>query len=100
MAYKARMFNMEAANPKNKPEEILKALALKQGQKIADIGAGGGYFSLKFAEAVGKQGAVYAVDIDPGKIEFIRKSALEKGLDNVHLILASRKAQLCPKKSI
>ena len=46
MASKAKMFNREAANPKNKPEEILKTLALQQGEKIADIGAGGGYFSL------------------------------------------------------
>jgi arsenite methyltransferase len=98
MASKARMYNMEAASPKNKPEEILKTLALKQGQKIADIGAGGGYFSLKFADAVGKQGAVYAVDTDPGKIEFIRKNAAEKGLDNIHMILASRESPNLPEK--
>jgi predicted methyltransferase len=52
MASKAKMFNREAANPKNKPEEILKTLALQQGEKIADIGAGGGYFSLKFYTAL------------------------------------------------
>jgi arsenite methyltransferase len=98
MASKARMYNMEAASPKNKPEEILKTLALKQGQKIADIGAGGGYFSLKFADAVGKQGAVYAVDIDPGKIEFIRKNAAEKGLDNIHMILAGKESLNLPEK--
>jgi arsenite methyltransferase len=98
MASKARMFNIEAANPKNKPEEILKTLALKQGQKIADIGAGGGYFSLKFAEAVGKHGAVYAVDIDPGKIEFIREKAAEKGLVNVHVILAGKGSPSLPEK--
>jgi len=72
------MFNREAANPRNKPEEILKTLALQQGQKIADIGAGGGYFSLRFAEAVGKQGVVYAIDTDSGKIEFVRRSVAEK----------------------
>jgi arsenite methyltransferase len=98
MAYKAKMFNMEAADPKNKPEEILKTLALKHGQKIADIGAGGGYFSLKFAEAVGKQGAVYAVDIDPSKIEFIRKNVAERGSDNVHMILAGRESPNLPEK--
>lgn len=98
MAYKAKMSNMEAANPKSKPEEILKTLTLKQGQKIADIGAGGGYFSLKFAEAVGKQGIVYAVDIDPGKIEFIRKSVAEKGLDNVKVILARVETPTLPEK--
>ena len=98
MASKAKMFNREAANPKNKPEEILKNLALQQGEKIADIGAGGGFFSLKFAEAVGKQGAVYAVDTDSGKIEFIRKSAAEKGLSNVHVVLTGKESVTLPEK--
>ena len=98
MASKAKMFNREAANPKNKPEEILKILALQQGEKIADIGAGGGYFSLKFAEAVGKQGAVYAVDTDSGKIEFIRKSVAEKGLGNVQVVLAGKESVTLPEK--
>jgi arsenite methyltransferase len=98
VASKAKMFNREAANPKNKPDEILKTLALQQGQKIADIGAGGGYFSLKFAEAVGKQGVVYAVDIDPGKIDFIRKSAAEKRLDNVQAVLADEESVTLPEK--
>ncbi len=56
------MFNRAASNPKNKPDEILKVLNLGQGQVVADIGAGGGYFSLRFAEIVGKKGRVFAVD--------------------------------------
>jgi ubiquinone/menaquinone biosynthesis C-methylase UbiE len=98
MASKAKMFNREAANPKNKPEEILKTLALQQGERIADIGAGGGYFSLKFAEAVGIQGVVYAVDTDSGKIEFIRKSVAEKGLGNVQVVLADKESVPLPEK--
>jgi predicted methyltransferase len=98
MASKARMFNREAANPRNKPEEILKILALQQGEKIVDLGAGGGYFSLRFAEAVGKQGAVYAVDTDSGKIEFIRKNAAEKGLGNVQVVLADKESVTLPEK--
>jgi predicted methyltransferase len=98
MASKAKMFNREAANPKNKPEEILKTLALQQGQKIADIGAGGGYFSLRFAEAVGMQGVVYAVDTDSDKIEFIRKSVAEKKLGNVQVVLAGKESVTLPEK--
>jgi precorrin-6B methylase 2 len=92
MASKAKMFNREAANPKNKPEEILKTLALQQGQKIADIGAGGGYFSLRFAEAAGKQGVVYAIDIDSGKIKFVRRNVADKRLGNVHVVSLTRRA--------
>jgi hypothetical protein len=34
---KAEMFNKKASNPKNKPDQILETLALRQGQKVADI---------------------------------------------------------------
>jgi cyclopropane fatty-acyl-phospholipid synthase-like methyltransferase len=48
------MFNMAASNPRNKPDAVLYVLWLQQGQMVADIGAGGGYFSLRLAEIVGK----------------------------------------------
>lgn len=98
MASKAKMFNRQASDPKNKPDQILKTLALQHGQKVADIGAGGGYFSLRFAEAVGKQGHVFAVDIDSGKIEFIKKSAEEKGLENVEVLVTAREGFTLPEK--
>jgi hypothetical protein len=43
------MFNRKAADPKNKPKEIINALTLPYGRKIANAGAGGGYFALRFA---------------------------------------------------
>lgn len=75
----AEMFNKKASDPKNKPDDILKALELQPGQKVADIGAGGGYFSLRFAEVVGKNGQVFAVDTDPKFLEYIRHYAKRKG---------------------
>ena len=87
---KAEMFNKKASDPKNKPNLILEALGLQHGQKIADIGAGGGYFSLQFAEAVGTDGQVFAVDTDPKFLDFIKKTAKEKGLDNVVTILTEK----------
>jgi len=97
---KAEMFNRKASDPKNKPDEILEALALQQGQKVADIGAGGGYFSLRFAEAVGKDGRVFAVDTNPKFLEFIRNSAKEKGLDNVETVLIAADNLILPEKGI
>jgi len=98
MATKARMFNREAANPRNKPEEILKYLGLKVGQKVADIGAGGGYFSLRLAEIVGQTGKVYAVDVDPGELEFINRMAQEKSLDNIKVLLTKKMELSLPEK--
>ena len=97
---KAEMFNRKASNPKNKPSQILETLALQQGQKVADIGAGGGYFSLRFAEAVGRKGQVFAVDTNPEFLEFIRDSAKEKGLDNVETVLVTEDNLTLPERSL
>jgi SAM-dependent methyltransferase len=45
-----------------KPEQVVSALKLKQGERIADIGAGTGYFSRRFAA---EGASVFAVDVDP-----------------------------------
>jgi len=97
---KAKMFNKKASDPKSKADQILEALELRQGQNIADIGAGGGYFSQRFADAVGRKGKVYAVDTNPEFLEFIRNSAEEKGLNNVKTILATEDKLILSQKSL
>ncbi|MHC1605531.1 MAG: class I SAM-dependent methyltransferase [Candidatus Methanofastidiosia archaeon] len=97
---KAEMFNRKASNPKSKPDQILEALELQQGQTIADIGSGGGYFSLRFADAIGKDGQIYAVDTNSELLEFIKICAEEKGLNNVKTILAREDDLTFPKKSL
>jgi len=96
----AKMFNKKASNPKSKPDQILGTLALRRGQNIADIGAGGGYFSLRFADSVGIKGRVYAVDSNPKFLEFIRNSAKEMGLNNVRTILATEDKSTLPEKNL
>ncbi|ODS38935.1 hypothetical protein BEH94_06230 [Candidatus Altiarchaeales archaeon WOR_SM1_SCG] len=86
---KAKLFNKKASDPKNKPQDVLDSLRIEKGSIIADIGAGGGYFTLRFADAVGEKGKVYAIDTDHEFLEFIRKSAEEKVLDNVETVIAA-----------
>ena len=50
-------------------------LGLKPGDAVADLGAGSGYFTMLFAKAVGPQGKVYAVDILPEMLDYIRQRA-------------------------
>lgn len=95
---KAQMFNQKAADPKNKPDEVIKALDLKPGQVVADIGAGGGYFTLRFAEIVGETGKVYAVDTNPEFLQFIKENTEKKKLNNVILVLVKNELDL-PKGS-
>ncbi|MGH7887023.1 MAG: methyltransferase domain-containing protein, partial [Candidatus Binatia bacterium] len=46
------------------PDRVIATLKLRPGDQVADLGAGGGYFTFKLAKAVGPTGKVYAVDID------------------------------------
>jgi len=97
---KAEMFNRKASDPKNKPDEVLKALGLQQRQWIADVGSGGGYFALRFAEIVGAEGRVFAVDTNPKFLEFIQDSAKEKGLTNVEPVPTEKDKPILPEKSV
>ncbi|HEC86262.1 MAG TPA: methyltransferase domain-containing protein, partial [Thermoplasmatales archaeon] len=97
--FQAKMFNKKASDPKNKPDQIIEAIGLRPGQSIADIGSGGGYFSLRFAKIVGEEGKVYAVDTKPEFLEYIKSSAREKGLNNVIPTLVSGDLDL-PEKSL
>jgi arsenite methyltransferase len=97
---KAEMFNSKASDPRNKPEEVLKALELQIGKRVADIGAGGGYYALRFAEVVGTGGKVFAVDTDPMFLEFIQAKAKEKGLSNIETVLTTKDSAALPRKGV
>jgi arsenite methyltransferase len=71
-----------------KPDEVVKALALTPGQTVADIGAGTGYFSLRLARAVGDTGRVYAVDVSPDMMQILNRRVRDHDLPNVVGVLA------------
>jgi len=87
MNSKAEMFNRKASDPKNKPDKIIDALSIKPGNQVVDIGSGGGYFCLRFAEIVGKQGKVYALDTDPELLNFVKDNGVRKGFKNIVALL-------------
>jgi ubiquinone/menaquinone biosynthesis C-methylase UbiE len=66
-----------------KPKEVVEKLAIVPGAQVADIGAGGGYFTWHLAEAVGPNGTVYAVDVDETGLEIIKKEMQARGVKNV-----------------
>jgi ubiquinone/menaquinone biosynthesis C-methylase UbiE len=71
-----------------KPDEVVRALGLKASERIADIGAGSGYFTVRFARQVGPGGKVYAVDIDREMLAYIEQRAKQEDLQNIKTILA------------
>jgi ubiquinone/menaquinone biosynthesis C-methylase UbiE len=66
-----------------KPEEVIKALNIREGQVVADIGAGSGYFTLRLARAVGEKGRVFAVDVEEGMVEYLRQRLNKEQIKNV-----------------
>lgn len=86
---KAKMFNKKAARPMNKAEKIIQTLSIQPGQTIADIGSGGGFFTVQFAQTIGTTGTVYAVDTNQELLDFIHKQASEHGLNNIMTLQTS-----------
>ncbi len=72
-----------------KPHEVIMALGLKQGEVIADIGAGSGYFTFRLAQHVGETGRVYAVDVNPDMILHMNRRIRDMKLRNVVTVLSA-----------
>src|SRR5689334_10876271 len=75
-------FETESREIYARRKDILEKCKLKEGMSVADVGAGTGLFTRLFAEAVGKEGRVYAVDIAPKFVEHAEKTCKELGFKN------------------
>ncbi len=73
-------------------DAIVAAMGVRPGMVMADVGAGTGFMTLAFAEAVGAAGKVYAVDIKPEFLELIRERAAERGVHNVETVLCEERS--------
>lgn len=78
-----RSMNDPSRDAWQKPKEVIQKLAIKPGSRVADLGAGGGYFTWHLAGAVGPQGVVYAVDIDETALGLIKKEMTSREITNV-----------------
>jgi ubiquinone/menaquinone biosynthesis C-methylase UbiE len=78
------------------PDEVLRALIIARGARVADIGSGRGYFTFRFARAVGESGKVYAVDIDHEVLRAVRERAEREGVANIETIFAKTDDALLP----
>ena len=66
-----------------KPDQVMDALHVAEGTTVVDLGAGGGWFTMRLARRVGPNGRVYAVDVQRLMIEAISRRVQREGLDDI-----------------
>ena len=93
----AAWLEREAREKEERTDILVKSLNLQSGLTIADVGAGTGYLSRRMADAIGANGTVYAVDVQPemiGKLKYLSKNhpnikPVLSSVDNVKLPINS-----------
>jgi SAM-dependent methyltransferase len=82
------------------PDLAVSLLGIRPGMAVADIGAGVGYYSLKFAAKTGPQGKVFATDLQPEMLRLLRKRLARDKITNVEPVLGSETECNLPDQSI
>ena len=96
----AQWLERESRAREERPELLLRELALAPGMTVADIGAGTGYYTWQMAKQVGPGGRVYAVDVQPEMISMLDSQMAKRGVRNVVSVLGSETTVKLPQASV
>jgi predicted methyltransferase len=88
-AMSIRIFEGEGRDEYQKPDEIVRNLALDEGDVVCEVGAGSGYFTPYLSKAVGPAGRVYAEDPQREFLDALRQKAETQGLRNVQIVVGT-----------
>jgi ubiquinone/menaquinone biosynthesis C-methylase UbiE len=72
-----------------RPRLVLEALEIREGQTVADLGCGSGYYAFRMSQLVGPSGKVFAIDIEPRMLQFVRERARRESIANIETVLAA-----------
>ena len=93
----AKKFDDPKRDAWQKPHEVIQALNLKPDALIADIGAGTGYFAVRFAHMLPKA-RVFGVDSEPDMVKYLSERAKREGLKNLSVVAAEPGNPRLPEK--
>lgn len=82
------------------PEQVVASLGLEPGHRVAEIGAGAGYWLPWLSEAVGENGLVLAVEVEPELVEKLERRVAREGYTNVRIVLGEYADPKLPDGSI
>ena len=94
------VFEDPARDQKLRVNRVMDTLSLRAGSSVADIGAGGGWFSVRAARRVGATGHVLAEDINPAAVDAIRARAIKENLLNIQPYLGTPDDPKLPPNSL
>lgn len=81
-------------------QRVMQLLDVKPGMTVADIGAGGGYYTVRLSPRVGRDGLVYAQDIVPGYLETLRQRVRQAKLANIGFVQGSADNPNLPENAV
>ena len=93
-------FEIESREVYAARERVLEICEIKPGDTVADIGAGTGFYSRLFAQAVGKTGTVFSVDIASDFLKDINEQAAAEGITNITSVLCTDRTVVLPPNSV
>jgi predicted methyltransferase len=82
----------EHRDARQKPKELMAALGIQKGMRVADIGTGPGYLVPHLCQAVTGSGAVYAEDIFPDFLAKAKERAEKNGCGHATFVLGDEKS--------
>ena len=83
-----------------RPDIVMGAMDLQDGDLVADVGAGLGYYSLKLAERIAPHGVVLALDIQQGMLDQLVERMREANISNIYPLLGGEKDTNLPPGKI
>jgi predicted methyltransferase len=96
----ARGFESEGREVYRRRDDVLAVLDLQPGMAVADVGAGSGFYAELMADAVGSSGRVYAVEISPQWIKYLRQKFSAEGLAQVVVVEGTERSIMLPAGSL
>jgi ubiquinone/menaquinone biosynthesis C-methylase UbiE len=96
----ASWLDREGRDAVQKPEHVLDVLGIREGQIVADVGCGSGYFTMHLAKRVGARGRVYASDLQPEMLALLKKKTDAAHVTNVVPVLATEDDAKLPKGTL
>lgn len=79
----------ESREREEEPAKLIESLGIRPGQTACDLGCGNGFYTLKLSAAVGPQGKVWAVDIQPEMIDLLEQRLKARKRTNVEAVVST-----------